>query len=181
MNTVVFFRFPLDTICLPVFCQVERFSLGFAYFLRLPNLCSFFCVWLSGFGSSFLPKEESVTSAPEVEVIEDYQASSQVGIPPVSLTSWKNGNIVFHWQTSTKINLYRLSWSHNCSKVHHWSTLVMSDVKLCLCSTERGEAMIWLAVLAGVPRVLPEPLPEQGHMWGAGGRICLHLYARIHR
>ncbi|XP_056156472.1 LOW QUALITY PROTEIN: sushi, von Willebrand factor type A, EGF and pentraxin domain-containing protein 1 [Lampris incognitus] len=32
----------------------------------------------SSFGSSFLPKEESVTSAPEVEVIEDYQASSQV-------------------------------------------------------------------------------------------------------
>lgn len=33
---------------------------------------------LSGFGSSFLPKEESVTAAPEVEVHEDYQASSQV-------------------------------------------------------------------------------------------------------
>ena len=32
----------------------------------------------SGFGSSFLPKEESVTAAPEVEVNEDYQASSQV-------------------------------------------------------------------------------------------------------
>ncbi|KAI3375735.1 hypothetical protein L3Q82_004034 [Scortum barcoo] len=32
----------------------------------------------SSFGSSFLPKEESVTAAPEVEVIEDYQASSQV-------------------------------------------------------------------------------------------------------
>ncbi|XP_023804740.1 sushi, von Willebrand factor type A, EGF and pentraxin domain-containing protein 1 isoform X3 [Oryzias latipes] len=32
----------------------------------------------SSFGSSFLPKEESVTSAPEVEVSEDYQASSQV-------------------------------------------------------------------------------------------------------
>ncbi|XP_047448268.1 sushi, von Willebrand factor type A, EGF and pentraxin domain-containing protein 1 isoform X2 [Mugil cephalus] len=31
----------------------------------------------SSFGSSFLPKEESVTTAPEVEVIEDYQASSQ--------------------------------------------------------------------------------------------------------
>uniref|UniRef100_A0A3P8S3J5 Sushi, von Willebrand factor type A, EGF and pentraxin domain-containing protein 1 n=1 Tax=Amphiprion percula TaxID=161767 RepID=A0A3P8S3J5_AMPPE len=29
------------------------------------------------FGSSFLPKEESVTAAPEVEVSEDYQASSQ--------------------------------------------------------------------------------------------------------
>lgn len=38
----------------------------------------FFWVSLSGFGSSFLPKEESVTAAPEVEVIEDYQASSQV-------------------------------------------------------------------------------------------------------
>lgn len=33
---------------------------------------------LSGFGSSFLPKEESVTAAPEVEVSKDYQASSQV-------------------------------------------------------------------------------------------------------
>ncbi|XP_008281602.1 sushi, von Willebrand factor type A, EGF and pentraxin domain-containing protein 1 [Stegastes partitus] len=32
----------------------------------------------SSFGSSFLPKEESVTAAPEVEVVEDYQASSQV-------------------------------------------------------------------------------------------------------
>ncbi|XP_062305372.1 sushi, von Willebrand factor type A, EGF and pentraxin domain-containing protein 1 isoform X1 [Osmerus eperlanus] len=32
----------------------------------------------SSFGSSFLPKEESVTSAPEVVVIEDYQASSQM-------------------------------------------------------------------------------------------------------
>ncbi|KAM6949553.1 LOW QUALITY PROTEIN: sushi, von Willebrand factor type A, EGF and pentraxin domain-containing protein 1 [Aplochiton taeniatus] len=32
----------------------------------------------SSFSSSFLPKEESVTSAPEVEVIQDYQASSQV-------------------------------------------------------------------------------------------------------
>uniref|UniRef100_A0A667ZKN9 Sushi, von Willebrand factor type A, EGF and pentraxin domain-containing protein 1 n=1 Tax=Myripristis murdjan TaxID=586833 RepID=A0A667ZKN9_9TELE len=32
----------------------------------------------SSFGSSFLPKEESVTSPPEVEVSEDYQASSQV-------------------------------------------------------------------------------------------------------
>ncbi|XP_061525630.1 sushi, von Willebrand factor type A, EGF and pentraxin domain-containing protein 1 isoform X5 [Phycodurus eques] len=32
----------------------------------------------SSFGSSFLPKEESVTAAPEVEVINDYQASSQV-------------------------------------------------------------------------------------------------------
>uniref|UniRef100_A0A8C2X8M0 Sushi, von Willebrand factor type A, EGF and pentraxin domain-containing protein 1 n=1 Tax=Cyclopterus lumpus TaxID=8103 RepID=A0A8C2X8M0_CYCLU len=32
----------------------------------------------SSFGSSFLPKEESVTAAPEVEVIEDYQASSQI-------------------------------------------------------------------------------------------------------
>ncbi|XP_039996882.1 sushi, von Willebrand factor type A, EGF and pentraxin domain-containing protein 1 isoform X2 [Xiphias gladius] len=32
----------------------------------------------SSFGSSFLPKEESVTVAPEVEVNEDYQASSQV-------------------------------------------------------------------------------------------------------
>ncbi|XP_019713979.1 sushi, von Willebrand factor type A, EGF and pentraxin domain-containing protein 1 isoform X2 [Hippocampus comes] len=32
----------------------------------------------SSFGSSFLPKEESVTAAPQVEVIEDYQASSQV-------------------------------------------------------------------------------------------------------
>ncbi|KAM8746660.1 sushi, von Willebrand factor type A, EGF and pentraxin domain-containing protein 1 isoform 1-T1 [Acanthopagrus schlegelii] len=32
----------------------------------------------SSFGSSFLPKEESVTAAPEVEVHEDYQASSQV-------------------------------------------------------------------------------------------------------
>nr|XP_015802266.2 sushi, von Willebrand factor type A, EGF and pentraxin domain-containing protein 1 isoform X3 [Nothobranchius furzeri] len=32
----------------------------------------------SSFGSSFLAKEESVTAAPEVEVIEDYQASSQV-------------------------------------------------------------------------------------------------------
>ncbi|XP_074480016.1 sushi, von Willebrand factor type A, EGF and pentraxin domain-containing protein 1 isoform X1 [Sebastes fasciatus] len=32
----------------------------------------------SSFGSSFLPKEESVTAAPEVEVSEDYQASSQV-------------------------------------------------------------------------------------------------------
>ncbi|KAI4808144.1 hypothetical protein KUCAC02_000212 [Chaenocephalus aceratus] len=32
----------------------------------------------SSFGSSFLPKEESVTAAPEVEVNEDYQASSQV-------------------------------------------------------------------------------------------------------
>lgn len=33
---------------------------------------------MSGFGSSFLPKEESVTAAPEVEVSKDYQASSQV-------------------------------------------------------------------------------------------------------
>ncbi|XP_053271757.1 sushi, von Willebrand factor type A, EGF and pentraxin domain-containing protein 1 [Pleuronectes platessa] len=32
----------------------------------------------SSFGSSFLPKEESVTAAPEVEASEDYQASSQV-------------------------------------------------------------------------------------------------------
>ncbi|XP_074555287.1 sushi, von Willebrand factor type A, EGF and pentraxin domain-containing protein 1 [Halichoeres trimaculatus] len=32
----------------------------------------------SSFGSSFLPKEESVTAAPEVEVHEEYQASSQV-------------------------------------------------------------------------------------------------------
>ncbi|XP_028973250.2 sushi, von Willebrand factor type A, EGF and pentraxin domain-containing protein 1 isoform X3 [Esox lucius] len=32
----------------------------------------------SSFGSSFLPKEESVTSAPEVVVSQDYQASSQV-------------------------------------------------------------------------------------------------------
>ncbi|XP_017288668.1 sushi, von Willebrand factor type A, EGF and pentraxin domain-containing protein 1 isoform X3 [Kryptolebias marmoratus] len=32
----------------------------------------------SSFGSSFLAKEESVTAAPEVEVSEDYQASSQV-------------------------------------------------------------------------------------------------------
>nr|XP_043878628.1 sushi, von Willebrand factor type A, EGF and pentraxin domain-containing protein 1 isoform X4 [Solea senegalensis] len=32
----------------------------------------------SSFGSSFLPKEESVTAAPEVEPNEDYQASSQV-------------------------------------------------------------------------------------------------------
>ncbi|KAM9717511.1 LOW QUALITY PROTEIN: sushi, von Willebrand factor type A, EGF and pentraxin domain-containing protein 1 [Menidia menidia] len=32
----------------------------------------------SSFGSSFLPKEESVTAAPEVEVSQDYQASSQV-------------------------------------------------------------------------------------------------------
>lgn len=32
----------------------------------------------SSFGSSFLPKEESVTSAPEPEASEDYQASSQV-------------------------------------------------------------------------------------------------------
>ncbi|XP_058479498.1 sushi, von Willebrand factor type A, EGF and pentraxin domain-containing protein 1 isoform X3 [Solea solea] len=32
----------------------------------------------SSFGSSFLPKEESVTAAPEVEPSEDYQASSQV-------------------------------------------------------------------------------------------------------
>lgn len=38
----------------------------------------FVCVSLSGFGSSFLPKEESVTAAPEVEVSKDYQASSQV-------------------------------------------------------------------------------------------------------
>lgn len=37
-----------------------------------------FWVLLSGFGSSFLAKEESVTTAPEVEVSEDYQASSQV-------------------------------------------------------------------------------------------------------
>lgn len=35
---------------------------------------------LSGFGSSFLPKEESVTAAPEVEASEDYQASSQVSL-----------------------------------------------------------------------------------------------------
>nr|XP_046174411.1 sushi, von Willebrand factor type A, EGF and pentraxin domain-containing protein 1-like isoform X1 [Oncorhynchus gorbuscha] len=32
----------------------------------------------SSFGSSFLPKEQSVTSAPEVVVSQDYQASSQV-------------------------------------------------------------------------------------------------------
>ncbi|XP_026155176.1 sushi, von Willebrand factor type A, EGF and pentraxin domain-containing protein 1 isoform X2 [Mastacembelus armatus] len=32
----------------------------------------------SSFGSSFLPKEESVTAAPEVPVVEVYQASSQV-------------------------------------------------------------------------------------------------------
>lgn len=32
----------------------------------------------SSFSSSFLPKEESVTAAPVVEVVEDYQASSQV-------------------------------------------------------------------------------------------------------
>ncbi|XP_061921980.1 sushi, von Willebrand factor type A, EGF and pentraxin domain-containing protein 1 isoform X1 [Entelurus aequoreus] len=32
----------------------------------------------SSFGSSFLPKEESVTAAPEVEVSKEYQASSQV-------------------------------------------------------------------------------------------------------
>ncbi|XP_040039010.2 sushi, von Willebrand factor type A, EGF and pentraxin domain-containing protein 1 isoform X1 [Gasterosteus aculeatus] len=32
----------------------------------------------SSFGSSFLPKEESVTAAPEVDLNEDYQASSQV-------------------------------------------------------------------------------------------------------
>lgn len=32
----------------------------------------------SGFGSSFLPKEESATTAPEVVVRKDYQASSQV-------------------------------------------------------------------------------------------------------
>ncbi|XP_067379775.1 sushi, von Willebrand factor type A, EGF and pentraxin domain-containing protein 1 isoform X2 [Channa argus] len=32
----------------------------------------------SSFGSSFLPKEESITAAPQVEVNEDYQASSQV-------------------------------------------------------------------------------------------------------
>lgn len=41
--------------------------------------CRYFLwVSLSGFGSSFLPKEESVTAAPEVEASEDYQASSQV-------------------------------------------------------------------------------------------------------
>ena len=40
----------------------------------------FLWVSLSGFGSSFLPKEESVTAAPEVEVSEDYQASSQVSL-----------------------------------------------------------------------------------------------------
>ncbi|XP_053715495.1 sushi, von Willebrand factor type A, EGF and pentraxin domain-containing protein 1 isoform X1 [Synchiropus splendidus] len=32
----------------------------------------------SSFGSSFLPKEESVTAAPVVEAVDDYQASSQV-------------------------------------------------------------------------------------------------------
>lgn len=49
------------------------FQLAFAHIV-----CIFFWVSFSGFGSSFLPKEESVTAAPEVEVSEDYQASSQV-------------------------------------------------------------------------------------------------------
>lgn len=51
----------------------------FIFFFPLVHLDLYF-VWvsLSGFSSSFLPKEESVTAAPEVEVSEDYQASSQV-------------------------------------------------------------------------------------------------------
>lgn len=50
-----------------------------AVFFRLVLHCLYF-LRVSGFGSSFLPKEESVTAAPEVEVSEDYQASSQVGL-----------------------------------------------------------------------------------------------------
>lgn len=46
---------------------------------------TFVWVSLSGFSSSFLPKEESVTAAPEVEVSEDYQASSQVSFSFQSL------------------------------------------------------------------------------------------------
>lgn len=38
----------------------------------------------SGFGSSFLPKEESATTAPEVIVRKDYQASSQVSLSSFS-------------------------------------------------------------------------------------------------
>lgn len=45
--------------------------------LCLHCLCFLWVSW-SGFGSSFLPKEESVTAAPEVEVIDEYQSSSQV-------------------------------------------------------------------------------------------------------
>lgn len=49
----------------------------------------------SGFGSSFLPKEESATTAPEVVVRKDYQASSQVSrllflLSPVSTWIWKS-------------------------------------------------------------------------------------------
>lgn len=51
-------------------------------FPTFPFLHCLYFIWvsLSGFSSSFLPKEESVTAAPEVEVIEDYQASSQVSV-----------------------------------------------------------------------------------------------------
>lgn len=55
---------------------------------------TFVWVSLAGFSSSFLPKEESVTAAPEVEVSEDYQASSQVG---------------FSFQTSGKPSVQMLS------------------------------------------------------------------------
>lgn len=62
--------------CLPDWWQEERFLLCFSNL----SLLTLYFLWvpLSGFGSSFLPKEESVTAAPEVEVSEDYQASSQV-------------------------------------------------------------------------------------------------------
>lgn len=57
--------------------------LAVPHFLFLSFVLFFFLtiyLCITAFGSSFLPKEESVTTAPETPVIRDYQASSQASV-----------------------------------------------------------------------------------------------------
>lgn len=67
---------------------------------------TFVWVSLSGFSSSFLPKEESVTAAPEVEVNEDYQASSQVSFSFQSLEK------TLCWNDLIMLKWYYLKWAN---------------------------------------------------------------------
>lgn len=62
-------------------------SVSFSHFCLLVFFFPLFSWSDSGFGSSFLPKEESATTAPEVVVRKDYQASSQVSLL-LTFTGW---------------------------------------------------------------------------------------------
>jgi len=73
------FFFLMSVLCL--FCLFHFLISVSLYFFPLFSWSD------SGFGSSFLPKEESATTAPEVVLRKDYQASSQVSLL-LTVTGW---------------------------------------------------------------------------------------------